>query len=136
MTIEERFDKLELKLTRARFINRMLVVLGVGVLLVLWFFASGTLTDQDKVIDEVRTKSLTLVDDSGKPWASMGGDYGRVLLFFGENGNPRTWLSTTPVMLMFDENRKPRIRLSVEEDGPSLLLYNEDGSVIWEAPQD
>ena len=38
MSIEERLEKLELKLARAHFINRLLVVIGIGVFLALWFF--------------------------------------------------------------------------------------------------
>ncbi len=134
MTTEERFEKLEQKLARARIINRLFILFGIGVLLVMWFFAT-----QGKVIDEVRAKQFTLVDENGNPWASMGGKYGQSLFFNDKNGNLRIWLSTHgtgPVVLMFDENKHPRVDLRVDKDGqPSLSMLDNNYSVIWKATQ-
>ncbi|MFC1528727.1 hypothetical protein ACFL5B_02335 [Candidatus Latescibacterota bacterium] len=153
MTIEERFEKLEHKLARAQFINRLLAVLGIGVFLGMWFFAPGTLTAQNKVQDEVRAKKFVLEDENGKiragltvteygptlvmsddnsklrAWLSVNKDESRFTLY-DENGKRRTMLATTgdcASFTLFDENDMHRVGLSVNEYGPGLALSDENG---------
>ena len=116
MTIEERLEKLELKLARAQFINRLLVVLGIGVFLVLWFFSSKIPTAQEKVMDEVRTKRFIVVDDNGIQRVFLG------------------VIEDVPGLAMFDENGNYHVDLIVTEDGPRMALSDENGKVIWQAP--
>ncbi len=188
MTIEERLEKLEVKLARARFIYRLLGVIGIGVFLVTWFIVSRTHTS-----DVVFAKRFTLVDDSGITRAELAvreegavlslcdengkfrtmlrvGKDGSRLDLFDENGKLRTSLCEVKGLnglILTDENQKPRATLVVTKDGPgldlfdenenvrasmgtgqtetedgrvttypesSLLLFDQDGYVIWEAP--
>jgi len=162
MTIEERLDKLELKLARARFINRMLGVIGIGAFLVMWLFASGTLITQDKVMDEVRSKQFTLVDENG---INRGGlavhENGADLTLRDENGNhcaildvwwdghtkltlydksgiPRNGLHVfkdgQPGLVLSNEKGESRVELLVGKDGAYMTLFEKNGSLKWEAP--
>ena len=108
MTIEERLDKLEQKLARAQFINRLLAVLGIGVLLMMWLFASGTPTAQEKVLDEVKVQQFIVVHD---------------------NGNNRAILAATelgPGLALADKNGTLRAGLTVSDDGPILSLFDQE----------
>ena len=160
MSIEERLEKLDLKLARIQFINRLLVILGIGVFLALWFFSSGTPTAQEKVMDEVIAKRFVLIDENGKTRAllhavndvtslqllsvnsySLTGlvlfKEGPRLVMHDENGKPRAGLSVSkdgPLLLLNDKAGKNRIRMGVNLDEPSLNMYSPDGSVIWQAP--
>jgi len=160
MTIEERVEKLELKLDRARFINLLLGAIGIGVLLVLWFFASGTPTAQEKVMDEVLVKQFIVVNDNGIKRAFLEleedvpglalfdengtyradllvNDEGPKLTLFNENGNRQALLAVTESgtsLSLCDEKGKSRAGLGVFKDGPILFLFDETGSVLWQVP--
>jgi len=116
MTIEERIEGLEVKLARARLINRLLAVLGIGVLLVIWFFSSGTPTAQEKFMDEVRAKRFVLVDENGKTRAGFS--------VFNEG----------TLLLLNDKDGKKCISMDLTTDKPAMNIYNPDGSVLWQAP--
>ena len=116
MTVEERLEKLEQKLSHAQIVNRVLIVAGIGILLVMWLFASGASTAQNIVHDEILAKKFVVVDENGMPCIGLGAsDIGRVLG-------------------LFDENGKPRILMSAANDGSMLALIDENGKPIWVAP--
>lgn len=117
MTIEERVEKLELKLTRARFINHLLAVLGIGVFLLVWVFASGTPTAQENgVFHEIHAEAFVLKDENGLNRAilTMSGD--------------------CPVLYMFDEIGTALVELSACENTPYLGLFDENVKLLWSAP--
>ena len=117
MTIEERFEKLELKLARARLINRMLGVLGIGIFLVIWLFASNTPTAQENdIFHEIHAKAFVLKDENG---------FNRAILTMVGNG---------PTLELYDENGTVRAELSVVENAPYLGLFDENFKPLWSAP--
>lgn len=160
MTVEERIEKLEQKLSRAQIVNRVLFVAGIGLLLVTWFFASGTSTAQNKMQDVIYAKSLILHDENSKPRIILGSTNGETRLhLFDENGIIRAGLAITNNgvgLILHDENSIPRINLcalnngsgltlsdkngnplvmlSVAKDVPGLLLIDENNKPIWQAP--
>ena len=117
MTIEKRLGKLELELARAQFFNRLLVVLGIGVLLVICFFASGTPTAQENAeFVEIEAKAFVLKDDNG---------LNRAIL---------TMIGDCPVLYMFDEIGTALVELSACENTPYLGLFDKNVKLLWSAP--
>ena len=117
MTIEDRFEKLEMKLARARFINRLLAVLGIGIFLVIWFFASGSPTAQENdVFHEIHAEAFVLKDENGLIRAIL------------------TMVGDGPTLELYDENGTVRAELSVLENAPYLGLFDKNFKRIWQAP--
>ena len=117
MTTEERLEKLERKLSRIQAINRLLTVLGIGVVLVIWFFASGTpIAQENGVYHEIHAKAFVLKDDNGLNRAilTMSGD--------------------CPVLYMFDEIGTALVELSACENTPYLGLFDKNVKLLWSAP--
>jgi hypothetical protein len=108
MTIEERLEELERKVTRAQFVNRMLVILSIVVVLAIWFFTSCSLTAKKIVLDEIRAKQFIVVDKNGKIRAKL------------------CMLNDSPSLYLTDENGKKRFELNVFDIvGPSLSLCDK-----------
>ena len=117
MTIEERVEKLEQKLTHARLINRLLSVMGIVIFIVIWFFSSGIpIAQENGVYHEVHAKAFVLKDENGLNRAilTMSGD--------------------CPVLYMFDENGTSLIELSACKNTPYLGMFDENVKTIWSAP--
>ena len=116
MTIEERVEKLESKLSFTRFINQLLAILGIGVFLVICFFPSGTPTAQENgVFHEIHAKAFVLKDENG---------LNRAIL---------TMLGDGPTLELYDENGTVRAELSVIENSPYLGLFDENFKLLWSA---
>ena len=145
MTIEERLEKLEIELARAKHRNHILmaVVLLAFVLLAAAMTAViGRLTTPAGIASReniVKANKFILVDENGKEHASLAMDaLGPRLRLFDENGKPRTSLAVDvngPMLGLFDVNGKNRAGLGVDKDGPMLGLLDEDSKVIWFAPR-
>jgi len=117
MTIEERFEKLEMKLARARVINRMLVVFGVGLFLVLSFLEPGTPTAQESAIyREVHASAFVLFDENGFVRANL------------------TMVGDGPTLELYDEIGTVRAELSVLGNAPYVGLFDKNFKRLWQAP--
>ncbi len=121
MTTEERLEKLERELSRARRHNRWLLAgaalcLGIGGL--VWAFGPDTVVAQLDATtpNEVRASRLVIEDEDGTT---------RALLEATKGGT---------TLRLSDENGTLRIGLGAFGDGPALGLYDERGTVIWSAP--
>jgi len=162
MTAEERLERLEVELGRARRWNRwllLLVGLAVGACLVVSGLV-GREAQAQAAQQEVRAQRFVLVDDNGKVRAKLETSpdgpalwlydekgkprvvltalkEGSVLNLYDEKGEPRAGLGLTegrPGLSLYDETGKTRAALDLTEDGPSLHLWDKDGKVLWQAP--
>ena len=140
MTAQERLERLEVELGRARRWNRwllLLVGLTVGACLVVGGLA-GRKTSAQADQSEVRTKCLMLQDDNGKTRAKLAmGKEGPRLALYDENGKVRAGLGAGkdgPVLALYDENGKGRASMTVLNQEPGLVLWGEKGEVLWQAP--
>ena len=138
MTIEERMEKVEITLARAKRCNRLLlfVVMLAIVLLALGAITPGigtptTSGTRSEGEDVVRAKEFILVDENGMLRANMGvGKDGPLLALYDEKGKPRIALSVDkegPQLTMRDENDKPRIGMLLIDSGMGLTLRDEKG---------
>jgi len=116
MTIEERVEKVEMELARAKRRNRLLLAVVLLALVLLAVGATtpgiGTLTTSGAIggrENVVEANRFILVDVNNKT---------RATLSVGEDG---PWLD------LRDENGIPRIRLTVSKEGPGLVLRDENG---------
>ena len=128
MTIEKRLEYVERELVRARFINRLMAALGIGMVLLMWFFSPGTPTAQDRVLDEVRAKSFTIVDESGNTCVKLA-KTGLVIL--EKNGLPCIMLGVVDergLLFLFDEKGTNRVGLVITEGKSTLFLSDENGN--------
>ncbi len=154
MTIEERLEKIERMLNRSRFINRLLVVLGIGMVLAIWACGQRTQNPPNKVHDEIRARKFTMEDMDGKPRAVLRlfegvpvfflndnkgfirvmlsvNDDGPRLTLYDEKGKNSALLRVSnnqPLLALSDKNGKPRASLMVVDDGPRFELYDENGN--------
>ena len=138
MTAEERLEKLETELRRAKRRARRLLagaslLVGIGLLVwTLWperALAQGTTTP-----GAIRANSFVLVDARGKVrGALIVGKYGPFLSLRDENGKLRAALlmdkDGRPALVLQDENGKLRAALGVGKGGPELLLYDANGKI-------
>ena len=75
------------------------------------------------------------VSDPGGSGFNIYAEDGTQVARFGIGHGPLGNLPLTTQMFLNDQTGQARIRLSVAQDGtPALLIYDEDGSVIWSAP--
>jgi hypothetical protein len=135
MTTDERLEKLERELSRARTRFRWLVVgAGLCIISVAVIYAFGqyqtTFTPRaTKASKELHANSFVLEDANGKPRASLGMDEDGVelRLRYG-NGNIGAALclhDDKMVLSLSDNNGKPRAVLGVTKNMPLLCLYDE-----------
>lgn len=84
----------------------------------------------------IRALKLEIVDDSGKARIVMeiDPDIGAVLRIKDEKGNVRAALGMGAVLLEAVGNEIETRRTLKHTNAPSLILYNEDGSVISKIP--
>lgn len=134
MTTDERLEKLELELRRAKGRFRWLLA-GVGLGLVSMvvvygpWLASLTAHASEGTPKEVRAASFVLEDANRKPRASLGMDEdGLVLRMRYENGNIGAALclhDEKMVLSLADNSGKPRAVLGLAKNMPMLCLYDE-----------
>lgn len=138
MTTDERLEKLERELSRARTRFRWLVVgAGLCVMSVAVIYAFGqyqtTFTPRapraTEASKELRATNFVLEDANGKPRASLGMDEdGVVLRLRYENGNIGAALclhDEKMVLSLSDNNGKQRAVLGVSLNMSILSLYDE-----------
>jgi len=135
MTTDERIEKLERELSRARKRFRWMVV-GAGLCVmsvaVLYAFYQTTFTPRANKVgvgNEIHTTNFVLEDAKGKPRASLGMDEDGVelRLRYG-NGNIGAALclhDEKMVLSLSDIDGKPRAVLGVTKNMPLLCLYDE-----------
>jgi hypothetical protein len=135
MTTDERLEKLERELSRARTRFRWLVVGAVACLasaVAIYAYGQVTLKPRPGATEaskELRANSFVLEDANGKPRASLGMDEGGLELRLRyENGNIGAALclhDDKMVLSLSDNNGKPRAVLGVTQNVPLLCLYDE-----------
>ena len=111
MTTEERLEKVERELARAKSRTRWLLIivvvcLGVGIL--VWALGSGAAI--------ITAKAFLVVDSEGRQRAGL------------------TVTSDGPLLGLTDENETTRAGLSALRDGPMLGFWDENGEVLWGRP--
>lgn len=88
----------------------------------------GRMTNSEAVLEEVKARRFTLVDENGKPRATLTMlTEGPCLSLLDENGKKRAGLGVLkdgPGFSFYDENGKQRARLGVEKDGACLSLFD------------
>lgn len=104
ITIEQRLLELEHKWSRAKWLNRMVMVL---LLLVIAAIVAGISRDSRTIT----ARAFSVVDQNGKERALLG------------------LIKQGPGLTLSDENGKLRAALTAEKDGPRLALYDENGEV-------
>ena len=137
MTTDERLEKLERELSRARTRFRWLVV-GAGLcfisVAVIYAFGQYQTTFTPRATKastskEIHANSFVLEDANGKPRASLGMDEdGLVLRLKYANGNIGAALclhDDKVVLSLSDNNGKPRAVLGLAKNMPMLCLYDE-----------
>lgn len=144
MTTEERLDKLEKELARAKRRNRRLLVLaglaaGAFALVRIAAAAANKVEAQgDGVATVIRANAFVLVDENGKTRAAVAlSKTGSGFLLYDENGKTRAVLAVDkdgPGLALADEDGKSRATLAVVKDGPGLVLYDKNGKAEWQAP--
>ncbi|MFA6472334.1 MAG: hypothetical protein WCU00_09870 [Candidatus Latescibacterota bacterium] len=131
MSIEERVEKLELKLAHSRLTNRLLAVFCVGTCILIWFCSSGAPTAQQSVLDEIRAKKFILEDENGKRLAMLGmSSTEPALILYDKKGMNRavlTMVDDEPGLCLFDKNGWRRAALDIFLDEPGLHLSDENG---------
>jgi hypothetical protein len=160
MTIEERLESIERRLSAAKLRNRYLLI-GLAALAVGWVSMSTTGTIQAQTSENtVRAEKFELVDSQGNVRAALTEtDAGPLLYLSDENGNVRVALNATdagPGLNLWDKNEKLRVALTVlgsgtglalsdeneklraslgfSDSGSWLVLKDENGRPIWSAP--
>jgi hypothetical protein len=139
MTTEERLEKLERELSRARKRFRALVV-GAGLCLasLVAVYAYGQLQlsfkprpDAAEESEELRARNFVLEDGKGQVRATLGMYEGTVMLrLHTENGDPGALLYLNDEragVTLNDNNGKHRAVLAVAQNMPILCLYDEKG---------
>ncbi|NLX14682.1 MAG: hypothetical protein GXY44_13655 [Phycisphaerales bacterium] len=131
MTTEERLDKLEHELSRMKKRNRRLWA-GAACVLVLFLFWIHTHAPA-----VVRARQFVVEDGKGNPRVSLAVNRGRSeLCLLNSKGEGRTWLTVglKQSLILADKNGVIRASLVVDEDGPNLVLEDENREVQWSAP--
>ncbi|MDH4270930.1 MAG: hypothetical protein OEW18_03025 [Candidatus Aminicenantes bacterium] len=134
MTTEERLEKLELELKRAKGRFRwLLAVVGLCLVSVVFVYSLGrarmTAHASESTFKEVRTTNFVLEDGKGKTRGSLGmSEDGLELRLRYGNGNIGASLclhDDKVVLSLFDNNGKPRAVLGLAQKMPLLCLYDE-----------
>ena len=137
MTTDERLDKLEKELARAKRRNRRLLAalgLAAGAFALVWIVA-GTANRAEAqgsgVPTAIRANAFVLVDENGKMRARLSvNKNGVALALLNRNGIPGAALTVVkgaPGLTLYDENAKGGAVLAVGKDGPGLTLFDENG---------
>lgn len=107
---------------------------GIGGLIAMMTFVLVGATGQtERVVDELRAKRVTVVDDKGNIRAMLSvTDGGSQLLMSDNKNHTRVKLYTdaegSATMALCDEKNQPRVLLFVSDDGtPQLALSDEKG---------
>jgi len=135
MTTDERLEKLERELSRARTRFRWLVVgaglcfMSVAVIYAYGQYRTTFLPRATEASKELHANNFVLEDANGKPRASLGmdGDGLELRLKYG-NGNIGAALclhDDKVVLSLSDNNGKPRAVLGLTQKMPLLCLYDE-----------
>jgi hypothetical protein len=138
MTAEERLEKLERELGRAKRRSRWLLAalgLGLGAFGLAWIFARAAPTLQAQVgagaERVVHANRFVLEDAAGREVAVLEiGPDGPVLRLRDAAGMPRAVVGMTadgPALGLLDENGKVRAGLRVGADGSGLGLFDANG---------
>ena len=114
MTLEERIVRIE---RQNRWMKR---AGGVGVALVGLFLTLGQGKPQ-LVHDTLVARSFELVDEKGKSGGVWGFDEGEALLVMKGKGGDVCSLGRS-TLLLFDDNKKSEISLSITTDGPVVMI--------------
>jgi hypothetical protein len=138
MTTDERLEKLERELSRAKTRFRWLVVgaalcfMSVAVIYAYGQYRTAFLPRAPRATEaskEIRANSFVLEDANGQPRASLGMDEdGLELRLKYANGNIGAALclhDDKMVLSLSDNNGKPRAVLGVIHNVPLLCLYDE-----------
>jgi len=133
MTADQRFERLEQQLARAKWFNRCLtfcIVLVLGGWFLWKSFGPQTAWAQSGP-RIVRANSFVLEDANGLCCGELrAGEPGPVLILFADNGSPSVVLSVTkqePSLMLVDKNGKGSTSLSVRQGRPALALHDEKG---------
>jgi hypothetical protein len=158
MTTEERLERVEKELVKAKRRSRVVLVAAVMAVAVVFLLGAGNGTVQNVI----RAGKFELVDASGTVRAALGSDSaGRSALAFGNEKNPRIVLaldsaggsalvlcdqngkgrvllalsgSGEPDLELYDQNDTSRVMLGLDTSGPMLYLCDQNGKIIWRAP--
>jgi len=132
-------DTLEGRVKRLERENR---TLRLGAVLVLAAVGGVILMGQSpgpQVTDELRVRTLVIVDEAGKPRAGLTVLPGGVssLALLDEAGGMRLALGLAkegPSVVLSDEAGKGGVTLGMFEPGPVLTMQDREGRTVWEAP--
>lgn len=156
MTTEERIEKLERELAGERLRSRLWVM--VLVIAGLAFFVAESLGKLPlyKTVaqaNEVRARSFILLDEKGKTSATLEAKNGPCLHLTDPNSTRSVSLGVSelgarldmfdfhtaasltvsecgPSLTLYDKAGTPRVELTVEQDGPHVML-NEEWYGVW-----
>lgn len=137
MTTEERLEKLEKELAKAKRKSRLMLV--AAVMTVAGMFLLGAEGDQSPMV--IRAQSFAVVDQNGNALAILGlGTDGQPGLFlYDQNSHVRGGLTVAEngvsTLGIYDQNGSPRAVLGVDKNGtPGLALLDQSGTIYWHAP--
>jgi hypothetical protein len=135
MTTEERLEKVETELKRARWNNRIFLAI---ILLAAAVMIAGT-AKRENII---KANKFILEDDKGVERATLSmlkfkDLVGPLLSLLDEKGRSSFSVIVDkdgPRLVLFDKNYNPGVILRVDVNNPSLRFYGKDGQVLWQAP--
>ena len=90
--------------------------------------------------EEVRAKRFVLVNEHGTPLGALGVIDGQLSFkLMDQNKKVRLVLALDPNgqpgVVLADENERIRAQFDLEENEPRLMLLDENGKVVFQAPQ-
>jgi hypothetical protein len=128
MTTEERLEKLEIGLVRAKRHNRLLLTVVIMVFGLLAIAATSDMSSREKIIEANR---FNLLDENGKTRAFLATNKdGTLLAMVGSDGKRRVCLAVAndePGLALYDADGKLRASLTLLKDGPTLALSDDNG---------
>ncbi len=118
--------------------NRIMKLGGLAALLIAAGVVFMGQASRPTASEEVRTRSLVVVDESGGVRATLGAtDSGARLLMYDTSGDLRLDMDVSefgPGLVLNDSGRRTRIGLGVFDVGPRLWMLDEDDQPVWKAP--
>ncbi len=118
-----------------------MLCLGISGLALGWAgYKLGTKTTPSRLYQGIRAQRFILNDKKGKPRAvlDMAEGAGPGLYFYDEQGQIRASIYMTkdgkPWLELSDEGGKPRAALNVTDNRGGAYLYDEYGTMRWQAP--
>ena len=130
MTIEERLEKVEIELKRARRYSRIL--LAVVLLASAGMTVAVAMTSGKNVIHEnvIKANGFILVDEKANERAKLGiGFGGPELMFLDPNGEEGSFFAFNEFfsgLYLRDKNGKTRASMRVSDEGPRFELLDEN----------